>query len=608
MTWFNNWGVGGKLKFMNYMLLGNLILQGALGYWEAHTLSAKLEDAHKTTLPATRSMALLDMKHDAIRSAIFHTLYVTKDGDFSKKEELKSGLEEEANAINKYIDEIEKLHMSPSVDKLVRDAKPEIEEYIQSSRVVFSEAFNVKADQLGKSISDFEEHFESLEKKLESLGDSIEEWGVADAKEGEKFAQFAENIGFIILLIGLAVGFILPFFIIKSVVSALGDTIQKLSNESGNVGNSSGELHVSAERLAEATTEQAAALQETASSIEEMNAMVKKSADNSERSQTVSTRSHEAAARGKQAVEEMSKAIEEINTANDAIMKQTEESNKQISEIVKVITEIGNKTKVINDIVFQTKLLSFNASVEAARAGEHGKGFAVVAEEVGNLAQMSGNAAKEISDMLGASIKQVEVIVEDTKRNVERLVSEGKSKVDSGTKIAKQCGETLEEVVRNVAEVHSMISEISTATKEQSVGISEITKAMNQLDQITHQNSTTAHETEVSSKALSTQAETLLSVVNMLKSFVYGGDNSRSAVSSVRIENPTPALKWSEEISASESHTPAAKKPEMKWEPLGKTPKSVPGKNLMNTPAPSKKAVGTLEHIPSESDHRFKDF
>jgi methyl-accepting chemotaxis protein len=78
-------------------------------------------------------------------------------------------------------------------------------------------------------------------------------------------------------------------------------------------------------------------------------------------------------------------------------MNQINYSNEQMSEIVKVIQEIETKTKVINDIVFQTKLLSFNASVEAARAGEQGKGFAVVAEEVGNLAQMSGNAAKEIS-------------------------------------------------------------------------------------------------------------------------------------------------------------------------------------------------------------------
>lgn len=74
-------------------------------------------------------------------------------------------------------------------------------------------------------------------------------------------------------------------------------------------------------------------------------------------------------------------------------------SNKKITEITKVISEVAAKTQVINEIVFKTKLLSFNASVEAARAGDQGRGFSVVAEEVGNLAKMSGDAAKEISNI-----------------------------------------------------------------------------------------------------------------------------------------------------------------------------------------------------------------
>jgi hypothetical protein len=93
-------------------------------------------------------------------------------------------------------------------------------------------------------------------------------------------------------------------------------------------------------------------------------------------------------------------AIMEIQETNKKLVDDVLEGNRKISEIVELVKEIGNKTKVINDIVFQTKLLSFNASVEAARAGEHGKGFAVVAEEVGNLASMSGQASKEISALL----------------------------------------------------------------------------------------------------------------------------------------------------------------------------------------------------------------
>jgi methyl-accepting chemotaxis protein len=96
-------------------------------------------------------------------------------------------------------------------------------------------------------------------------------------------------------------------------------------------------------------------------------------------------------------------------------------TNENMADIVKSIAEIKTKTNVINDIVFQTKLLSFNASVEAARAGEHGKGFAVVAEEVGALAAMSGNASKEIAQLLDGSLSRVTVLADETKQRADGI-------------------------------------------------------------------------------------------------------------------------------------------------------------------------------------------
>lgn len=346
--------------------------------------------------------------------------------------------------------------------------------------------------------------------------------------------------------------------------------------------------------LASAVSEQASAIQETASSIEEMNAMVKKNTDSASRSRDAASTCQNAATRGKEAVTKMIYAIDEINTSNDKIMKQVDESNRQIQEIVKVITEIGNKTKVINDIVFQTKLLSFNASVEAARAGEHGKGFAVVAEEVGNLAQMSGNASKEIADMLSASIGKVDTIVSETKSRVERLINEGRQKVESGTVVAKDCGLILEDVVKNVSEVSHMINEITTATQEQSQGINEITRAMNQLDQVTHANASASQQSATAAVKLSNQADSVINAVGELRVIIGGssvqsaglGKNVAAEISSLNAE-PYPQSVTNEKI--------------VKFE------KPSVGNKTQETKVGAVKLAASGDFVPSENDPRFKD-
>ena len=260
--------------------------------------------------------------------------------------------------------------------------------------------------------------------------------------------------------------------------------------------------------------------------------MIQKNAENAKRTSDLSHSSHGKAEKGKIVVQDMIKAIDDISISNNNIMNQIDDSNEKIADIVKVIAEIGNKTKVINDIVFQTKLLSFNASVEAARAGEHGKGFAVVAEEVGNLAAMSGNAAEEISAMLNGSIQKVEGIVNETKQKVGQLILDGKAKVEIGSNIAKQCGVVLNEIVENVSDVTQMANEISTACQEQAMGVQEITKAMNQLDQVTQTNASTSEEAASAAEELSSQSESLRSTVGVLVQEIKGSNDAKIDLSS----------------------------------------------------------------------------
>tara|TARA_B110001454_G_C12723340_1_gene436808 strand:+ start:23238 stop:24971 length:1734 start_codon:yes stop_codon:yes gene_type:complete len=354
-------------------------------------------------------------------------------------------------------------------------------------------------------------------------------------RSAEQSSSLAENLMILCSAIGLALSITGGYFFANQVTKSLTSVAHQLSSNANQVASASTQIASSSQQLSEASSEQAASLEQTAASLEEITSMISKATENAQNTSETSAESHKKAEEGRGAVDQMLTSMDEISQSNDAILTQINESNRQMTEIVKVIQDIGNKTKVINEIVFQTKLLSFNASVEAARAGEHGKGFAVVAEEVGNLAQMSGNAAKEITDMLDNSISKVEGIVKDTQQKVETLVQSGKEKVESGVTVAKQCSEVLNEIVQNVSRVSGLSQEISQATKEQAQGVSEINNAMTQLDTVTQQNAATSEEAASAAEELSAQAESLKASVAELMGIISGNRTEST-------ESPVAAL------------------------------------------------------------------
>lgn len=391
-------------------------------------------------------------------------------------------------------------------------------------------------------------------------------------------------------LIGLSCLLILigSFWVSNSLARQIHKIGLKLLKGAEDVAQSSEKLSLSSSDLSSAATEQAASLQQTVSSIDEISSMVQRNSDAANSSTLVSTKSNEAAVKGKKTVEEMIESINEVASANTDIMNEMQKNNAEFSRIVSVISEIGEKTKVINDIVFQTKLLSFNASVEAARAGEHGKGFAVVAEEVGNLAAMSGKAALEITEMLDGSIKQVQEIVDQTKGKVERLVTKGKEKVEAGTKTAHVCGDVLDEILQNVSTVNDMVREIASASSEQSTGVQEVTKAMQQLDETTHRNTSAANESSQMSQHLNSQAEDLNRFVAELLTLVNGGGPDAPGAAPVLKTRP----------DHSQTMRPTGQLLEM-------TSKNHLVEKQVSTP--TKKVSGLDTGIPSEDDPRFED-
>ena len=333
-------------------------------------------------------------------------------------------------------------------------------------------------------------------------------------------ASVRENAlwGFLIGLIATGAA----FFGVRKPINELTLLAESLFKTAEDVALMSSEIAASSVSLSSGATDQAAAIEETSASMEEMSAMVASNSDNAKNSQTLAQQSQHSAERGKAVVQEMIQSISQIDESNAQIMTQIQDSNRQISDIVNIINDIGTKTKVINEIVFQTKLLSFNASVEAARAGESGKGFSVVAEEIGNLAQISGNAAAEIEKMLISSTQKVESIVVETKQKVEGLVNSGKEKVEHGTSVAQQCGDVLTEIVDSVQNVGRMVIQISEGSQEQSRGVQEINKAMIQLNHITQENSSASLEASTTAERLSTQAAALRKSVDAIQKTLRG--------------------------------------------------------------------------------------
>jgi methyl-accepting chemotaxis protein len=173
-----------------------------------------------------------------------------------------------------------------------------------------------------------------------------------------------------------------------------------------------------------------------------------------------------------------------------------------VSKVVETMGGINESSRkvvdiisVIDGIAFQTNILALNAAVEAARAGEQGRGFAVVASEVRNLAQRSSGAAKEI----------------------QALIADSVARVDAGTRLVHEAGETMHDIMQSARSVTTIISEIAEASQEQTRGIEQITQAIGEMDNVTQQNSALVEEVASASESLVGQATDLSRVVGAFK-------------------------------------------------------------------------------------------
>jgi hypothetical protein len=208
--------------------------------------------------------------------------------------------------------------------------------------------------------------------------------------------------------------------------------------------------------------------------MEQMTSVVNQNAENARQANQLAIGATQVAAKG-------GAVVGEVVTTMDAITA----SSRKIADII----------GVIDGIAFQTNILALNAAVEAARAGEQGRGFAVVAAEVRTLAQRSAQAAREIKGLIGESV----------------------DKVETGSRLVADAGQTMGEIVQQVKRVSDLIGEITSSTLEQSNGIGQVNQAVTQLDQMTQQNAALVEESAAAAQSLRDQADTLAQAVSVFK-------------------------------------------------------------------------------------------
>jgi len=261
---------------------------------------------------------------------------------------------------------------------------------------------------------------------------------------------------------------------LQAMNDSLHGMVKQVRASTDNIGTASAQIAGGTQDLSGRTELQASNLQQTASSMEELSVTVKHSADSARQADQLAASAAQVAARGGTVVSQVVSTMDEISASS---------------------TKIADIIGVIDGIAFQTNILALNAAVEAARAGEQGRGFAVVATEVRSLAQRSASAAREIKQLIGASVERVE----------------------AGSRLVADAGQTMHEIVGSVQRVSDIIGEITASAAEQSDGIGQINSAVAQLDQATQQNAALVEESTAAAQSLKEQAVTLASVMRNFK-------------------------------------------------------------------------------------------
>lgn len=349
------------------------------------------------------------------------------------------------------------------------------------------------------------------------------------------------------------------------IINSTSDVIRQIGASSKLVSDGSSKMSDNSTTLSQAATEQAATVEELNASIVEISSNISANADS--------------AGKAKVLADDCMKIVDEGNVKMTDMLHAMEEINETSSQIANII-------KTIEDISFQTNILSLNASIEAARAGEAGKGFAVVAGEVGQLAGKTAEAAKNTTALIKTSLAAVE----------------------NGTVMANETAKMLSKIVSETDDTAKVIDKIAAASQEQADSVKQILVGMDQISTSVQMTSGSSAECAASAEELSGQAKVLLDLVQRFKIADAASEKKRKKAARAAanaLKSDAPAAPSAPAAPAAEKKEAPAAKPAESAEtakPVSENPAAKPAQNAPEKPAEKPKAAAPAAKAPAKSE------
>lgn len=493
-----------SIKFRIYLLVGILLaVQTVLvitALYESKKILGSLELVSGTQVPTARNLALADMHHDAIRGTVTGVLYEDCQKNRPGVEKAVESLHDHMKDFKKIFAELQQSNLSAELKKEVAETAEIASHYSESGEGVALSVLKGDSAKASQDMPQFVEYFEQLEDRLAKVTDHAVAEAAASGNEGRDIVQVVLIVSLFGFILSLVVSVFMAVWTKQSfelVVDQAKDVVKVFSKSTADVKKET-------DIMKDSTVEQSAAIQESVSALAEMASMIGQTNQNVQLSLDTSHGALSRAEEGKQIMDRMSHAMTSI-----------QKSNHQLQDLSNVIENINSKTLIINDIVFKTQLLSFNASIEAARAGQHGRGFAVVAEEVGNLAELSGQASKDI-----------EVLLSESQQKVKETLEMIQLRVAEGNKVSQLAMEAFHRISSQIEEINQQVRAISEATQQQQIGIDQSNAAMRQMNASAQTNSQASAQAAMRVEELKMASDSLDKTMGELVYLVSGSNVS----------------------------------------------------------------------------------